>query len=164
MGLFGNLFKIFYRTAAIQAKEYALSSDLSEIEKQLIVLLGVEPYEYVSERHILLIGLVRHTFSYAESNNPKKEITLALHFFLRIIDDYFSKIPTISPEAAHNLIHRYWIAEPEDLCKTFISHVTCGRLNETDAPKIPRFHEVMEGYLRDTLSFVSEKISKLEPC
>ena len=162
MGWFNKIFGTDVRKEVIAIKERALTSDLADIETQVIGLLGVEPYVFIAERQILMLGLVRSTFEYLDRKLNTVETRAALGFYLRITEDHFTKIPNISPVEAHQLLYRYGIAEPEVLVKIFIEQVTRGRFNVSSDFRSREVIQLFEWYLKDILNFVGSKVADFE--
>ncbi|SOE48635.1 hypothetical protein SAMN05446635_0232 [Burkholderia sp. OK233] len=165
--MFKNPFVIEHRRVGAQAKEYALSLALTETDKDIIVILGLERHVFVAERHLFLAGVLRSAFGYFDRQTGKKEIRLALMSFDQNLDEYFSAIPGLSPtqKATMDMKIRqtYQVTpDPLQLFGKFLTEVTAGKYGPGDLPNIPGFAQAMEQYMNDAIRFLHGKIVKLD--
>lgn len=164
--MFKNPFVIEYRRVGVQAKEYALDLVLTEMDKSVIEILGIERHVFVAERHLFLAGVLRSAFFYFDRQTSKREIKLALNSFHENLDLYFSTIPGLNElqKAAIDakIYQTYAVCpDPADLFGKFLNEITAGKYDQGDLSKFPGFAQLMERYMNDAIRFLHAKVAKL---
>ncbi|KPD18827.1 hypothetical protein ADM96_08240 [Burkholderia sp. ST111] len=164
--MFRNPFVIEHRRVGVQAKDYVLAIALSEAEKNVITLLGVEPRIFVIERQFLLAGIVASAFQYFERQTGKREVKLALIAFLENLDLHFAngKPLDVSEQVAiHTKVRRTYSMRPDpaELFGVFLGALTAGKYGHADLMLFPGFAPLAEHYLQDAIRFTQKLVAKL---
>lgn len=164
-GFFRNPFVIEYRRIGVLAKEWAVALDIAPDELHFVSLLNVETHEFVSERHMLKIGLLRSAFEYFENKTNHEDLGLAHSIFIRNVTDYFSTRPGVSADEGCNLMHsafkRYFLQAPQVLLDQFVSSIHSKPKDGSDPRNIPGLSKLMDTYTGQCIQHVMAGARKL---
>ncbi len=163
--IFRNPFIIHHRRVGVQTRDYAVSLALTDVEKELIDILGVERHEFVGERHYLLTGLVLSIFSELVRIDGREEVVLACKMTFLNLEQYFSTRPGV--DAEHGMwmmlqaINNYYIQAPEKLADRFLLAISHERFKEISSSEIPGLVDLFKLYIANSINFLKKKIEDL---
>lgn len=162
---FRNPFIIHHRRVAVQTMNYAVSLALSDVEKEIVDILGIERHVFIGERHYLMTGLVLSIFSEIVRRDAREEVELACKMTFLNLEQYFSTRPGV--DANHGkwmmkqAINNYYIQAPEELADRFLLAVSQERFREKSSSDIPGLVDLFSFYIATSINFLNKKIEDL---
>lgn len=169
MGFFRMPFVIHHRVAATKIKDYVLSLESTDVEKNMSQILSVELRHFIFERNCLRLGLAHQLLRYYAEKAPQQEIDASHGFFIRIMNEYIENLggmnATEAVKAMREAENVYYIQETPPapaIAANFIKRLTNNRLGPQDFNTLPQFLDLVESYVKITVDLVKDNLSKLK--
>ncbi len=174
MGLLDALLPPDHRDIAMRLKNYAVSKDLADRERQALANLQVREDIFVRERVLFLCSFIRACLIHLGDEKSNKLIMMIRHFYDIYVEEYFKTQPgvdgTAGLQAYEGARQRYGLLEKDVMYPVFLEQLKYNAsLNAVEAfdkawvspEQFALFSGLVDSYTRSSIELIQQQAARV---